>query len=50
MVKQVTITAKAGSLVWHGSVTLDITLPLVDLATLMTVTTLDGLYPPQAVA
>lgn len=50
VVKQVTITAKAGSLVWHGSVTLDITLPLVDLATLMTVTTLDGLYPPQAVA
>lgn len=50
VVKQLTITAKAGSLVWHGSVTLDITLPLVDLATLLTVTTLDGLYAPVAQA
>ena len=48
VVSQLTITAKAGSLVWHGAVTLDYTLPLVDLVPLLTVATLDGLYPPAA--
>lgn len=44
-----TITAAEGSLVFAGSVDLTLTLPLVDLATLLTVTDLDGLYPPAPV-
>lgn len=44
-----TITAKAGSLVWAGSVVLQLTLPLIPLNTVLTVTALDGLYPPAAV-
>ena len=43
-----TISATATSLVWHGPVTLKITAPLVELSTVLTVTDLDGLYPPAA--
>lgn len=45
----ITITATPESLVFVGSVDLVSTLPLVDLATLLTVTELDGLYAPEAV-
>lgn len=45
----ITITAAPGSLVFVGSVDLVSTLPLVDLATLLTVTELDGLYAPEPV-
>lgn len=44
----VTITATDGSLVWAKSVTINVTKPLVDLATVLTKSTLDGLYPPAA--
>ena len=43
-----TISATATSLVWHGPVTLKITASLVELSTVLTVTNLDGLYPPEA--
>lgn len=49
VVKSVTITATEGSLVWAKSVTLPITLPLIPLNTVLTVTALDGLYPPAPV-
>ena len=45
----VTITATNGSLVWAKSVTINVTKPLVDLATVLTRTTLNGLYPPAAI-
>lgn len=44
----VTITATDDSLVWAKSVTINVTKPLVDLATVLTKSTLDGLYPPAA--
>lgn len=49
VISQVTITAAAGSLVWAKSVTLDITQPLVPLSSVLTVTSLDGLYAPEPV-
>lgn len=49
VVKQFTITAAAGSLVWAKTVTLDITQPLVPLSSVLTVTSLDGLYAPEPV-
>lgn len=45
----VTITAKATSLVWAKSVTINVTKPLVALSSVLTQTTLDGLYPPAAI-
>lgn len=47
--KDLVITAAADSLVWFGPVTLQVTMPLVTLNTVLTVTTLDGLYAPAAV-
>lgn len=49
VMKEITFTATPGSLVWAGSVTLPITLPLIPLNTVLTVTNLDGLYPPAPV-
>lgn len=49
VMKSITFTATATSLVWAGSVTLPITLPLIPLNTVLTVTNLDGLYPPAPV-
>lgn len=46
---QITITAKAGSLVFAGSQALTFTLPLVELGSVLTMSTLDGLYPPAPV-
>lgn len=42
----VTITAADASLVWHGTHSLQLTATLINLDTVLTVTTLDGLYPP----
>ena len=42
----VTITADGSSLVWHGTHSLQLTKTLIDLDTVLTTTTLDGLYPP----
>ncbi len=45
----VELSANAASLVWHGDVTLQLTATLITLASVLTVTTLDGLYPPLPV-
>lgn len=44
----VALTATATTLVWHGSVDLTLTKTLVELSSVLTTTTLDGLYPPTA--
>lgn len=49
VMKEITIQAAQDSLVWTGQVTLAITLPLIPLNTVLTVTALDGLYPPAPV-
>lgn len=45
----VEVAANPASLVWHGDVLLQLTLTLITLSTVLTVTTLDGLYPPAPV-
>ena len=40
------ITATAASKIFHGSVTLTGTAPTIEISTVLTVTDLDGLYPP----
>lgn len=45
----ITLVAKATSLVFAGSVDLTFTLPLVELGSVLTMDTLDGLYPPAPV-
>lgn len=45
----VTITAADTSLVWHGTHSLQLTATLINLDTVLTVTTLNGLYPPTPV-
>lgn len=49
VITQVVITATPGSLVWAKTVSLDLTKPLVPLSTVLTVTALDGLYPPEPI-
>lgn len=46
---QIELVAKPGSLVFAGSQALTFTLPLVELGSVLTMSTLDGLYPPAAV-
>lgn len=46
----VEVAANAASLVWHGKVTLQLTATLTQLSSVLTTTTLDGLYPPVAPA
>ena len=40
------VTATADSKIFHGSVTLTGTAPTIEISTVLTVTDLDGLYPP----
>ena len=42
------VTATEGSKIFHGSVTLTGTAPTIELNTILTLTDLDGLYPPTA--
>lgn len=46
---EITLVAKAGSLVFAGSQALTFTLPLVELGSVLTVSVLDGLYAPEPV-
>jgi hypothetical protein len=46
---QIELVAKADSLVFAGKQALTFTLPLVELGSVLTMSVLDGLYPPAAV-